>query len=158
MNLYSRLGWIAPLLLSTAAFGAELAHHGQCCSCEGPKTLLRWPGQEDEEQEEEEEAPLATDRPDFTEASSTVGRGHVQLEFGYTYFQDDEDGTRVRGHSLPETLLRVGMLAEMHPGLDIQAISQMLVRAELGGGLDIALAVAPEGKGRKARAPLNGKR
>lgn len=81
------------------------------CCCPGPKTLLRWPGQEPSE-EEEEEGPIETDRPDFTEASSTVGRGHVQLELGYTYTQDDEDGTRVRAHSFPETLLRVGLLAE----------------------------------------------
>ena len=68
------------------------------------------------------------------------------------------ENLRVAGNALSRSInaqaehwMRVGMLAEMHPGLDIQAISQMLVRAELGGGLDIALAVAPEGKGRKVR-------
>ena len=29
--------------------------------------------------------PLVSDRPDFTEASSTVGRGVSQYEVGYTY-------------------------------------------------------------------------
>lgn len=48
--------------------------------------------------------PLVADRPDFTEAAATVGRGVVQLEFGYTY-EDDR-------HSLGETLLRVGVLSE----------------------------------------------
>ena len=82
------------------------------CSPASP-TLLRWnsdmepiggPPSMDE--------PLASDRPDFTEASCTVGRGVVQLEMGYTYLFDDKAGTQVRAHSYPETLLRVGVLAE----------------------------------------------
>ena len=40
--------------------------------------------------------PLVTDRPDFTEASSTVGRGVAQLEFGYTYTYNDDAGQAVR--------------------------------------------------------------
>ena len=55
-------------------------------------------------------APLVTDRPDFTEASSTVGRGVAQLEVGYTYTSDsDSDET---SHSYPEPLLRYGIFAE----------------------------------------------
>ena len=44
----------------------------------------------DNGEDEEPEGPdqIATDRPDFTEASSTVGRGRVQLESGYTFFTD----------------------------------------------------------------------
>lgn len=57
-----------------------------------------------------------------------------------------------------EHWMRVGMLAELHPDLDHQAIARLLVRAELEGGLDIAVAVTPDGKGRKSRAPSNGKR
>lgn len=57
--------------------------------------------------------PLATDRPDFTESSTTVGRGVVQLEFGYTYLYDNDDvGSSVREHSVGEPLLRVGVCAE----------------------------------------------
>jgi hypothetical protein len=56
--------------------------------------------------------PLVTDRPDFTEASTTVGRGVAQFEFGYTYSYDGEDGVQTRGHSSPELLLRLGVLAE----------------------------------------------
>ena len=58
------------------------------------------------------DAPLVTDRPDFTEASSTVGRGVAQLELGYTYTVDREDGMRNQSHSFPETLLRYGVLAD----------------------------------------------
>jgi hypothetical protein len=56
--------------------------------------------------------PLVTDRPDFTEASVTVGRGVAQLESGYTFTYNSDDGERTENHSFPETLLRVGMLAE----------------------------------------------
>jgi hypothetical protein len=56
--------------------------------------------------------PLITDRPDFTEASVTVGRGVAQLETGYTYVFDDDGTTSVRAHTAPEALLRVGMFAD----------------------------------------------
>lgn len=83
------------------------------CPCEPRKTLFQWsygtsfdggpPGRDE---------PLATDRPDFTEASTTVGRGVRQLEMGYTFHYDDDGASRLEAHSLPETLLRVGVLAE----------------------------------------------
>lgn len=44
-------------------------------------------------------------------------------------------------NSQAEHWMRIGMLAEMYPELDHSEISQMLVRAELAGGLDLALAV-----------------
>lgn len=52
--------------------------------------------------------PLATDRPDFTEASNTVGLGVLQIESGYTYIYDD-DGALFHGHSGPELLFRYGI-------------------------------------------------
>lgn len=75
----------------------------QCRSCL-PATLFSWTG---------DRAPLGqlssitTDRPDFTEASSTVGLGVTQLEIGYTYSESDD--TRV--HSWGEPLLRHGIFA-----------------------------------------------
>lgn len=56
--------------------------------------------------------PLVSDRPDFTEASTTVGRGVVQLEAGYTYTQDEAGGVTNGSHSFPEALWRIGVLAE----------------------------------------------
>lgn len=53
--------------------------------------------------------PLVTDRPDFTEATNTVPRGHVQLELGYTFTYDKEDKNRTTDHTLPEFLLRTGL-------------------------------------------------
>src|SRR5687767_13047429 len=106
MDSRSLIAWgtLIVLLASSAAEAAD-----RPCCCQQRRTLLLWPGQE---LEPDEEGPLETDRPDFTEASSVVGRGRAQLEFGYTYIEDEEGGTRVRTHSFPETLLRVGMLRE----------------------------------------------
>ena len=47
-------------------------------------------------------------------------------------------------NSQAEHWMRVGMLAELYPDLDHREICQMLVRAELAGGLDVALAARGE--------------
>jgi hypothetical protein len=72
------------------------------------------------------------------------------------------ENLRVAGTALSRSInaqaehwMRVGMLAEMHPELDHREISQMLVRAELAGGLDITMAV--DGPPAKPRAAANGK-
>ncbi len=57
-------------------------------------------------------APLVTDRPDFTEAASTVGRGVRQFELGYTFASDREGGLRTASHSYPEVLMRAGIVAD----------------------------------------------
>jgi hypothetical protein len=38
--------------------------------------------------------------------------------------------------------MRIGMLAELHPQLNHHELCQLLVRAELAGGLDLARLVA----------------
>ncbi|MCE9604755.1 MAG: transporter [Planctomycetia bacterium] len=77
-----------------------------------PKTLLEWSGVPHEEEPEDPNPRIITDRPHFAEAATTVGLGRVQVETGYTYYRDDQGGTRVQTHSFPETLLRVGMFRE----------------------------------------------
>lgn len=74
-------------------------------------SLFRWSGNPCGGEIVQPDEALVTDRPDFTEASSVVGLGILQLETGYTYTHDSEDGSRTVGHSFPETLLRYGMLA-----------------------------------------------
>lgn len=103
---------IAVTMLSSGVVSGDESwfHRG---TFEGRKTLFQWsygtsfdggpPGYDE---------PLVTDRPDFTEASTTVGRGVVQLETGYTYFYDSEDGGTTKLHSLPESLFRIGMFAQ----------------------------------------------
>ena len=78
-----------------------------------PKTLFEWTiGPEVEEKEEEGPDTIVTDRPDFTEASSTVGLGRVQLEAGYTCFRDRSAGSTFITQTYPEALLRIGVLAD----------------------------------------------
>ena len=56
--------------------------------------------------------PLAADRPDFTETASTVGRGVLQIELGYTFGGDWSGGNSVQTHALGELLLRGGVAAD----------------------------------------------
>jgi hypothetical protein len=76
-----------------------------------PKTLFRWAAEDDDEEDDEPEEvePIATDRPDFTEASSTVGRNVLQIESGYTYLRDRDDGVKFDAHSWGEALFRYGV-------------------------------------------------
>jgi Putative MetA-pathway of phenol degradation len=75
-------------------------------------TLLQWGDAADPGAGPNLNEPLVTDRPDFTESPVTVGYGVAQLETGYTYTYDDEHGVRINNHSFPESLLRVGILAD----------------------------------------------
>jgi hypothetical protein len=70
------------------------------------------------------------------------------------------ENLRVAGNALSRSInaqaehwMRVGMLTELHPALDHREICQLLVRAELAGGLDITVAATtPPGKSRTAPA------
>lgn len=78
----------------------------------GAGTLFLWSEGTGVEGGPDLDEPLVTDRPDFTEASSTVGLGVAQLEIGYTYTFDDDGTTSTKSHSYPEPLLRYGILKE----------------------------------------------
>ena len=80
-----------------------------CCS---PGTLFQWSYGNSFGGGPDLDSPIVTDRPDFTEASSTVGLGVAQIEFGYTYTLNDDGGVRDIGNSIGEPLLRYGILAE----------------------------------------------
>lgn len=84
---------------------------GRCRSC-SPGTLFRWSRSPNVTGGPDLDEPLVTDRPDFTEASSTVGLGVAQLEIGYTYTFDDDGTTSEKSHSFPEPLLRCGIFAD----------------------------------------------
>lgn len=56
----------------------------------------------------QEVAPMVTDRPDQTESSSTVQPGSIQIEGGWTFSEMSDGLVRLRGHSIPELLLRIG--------------------------------------------------
>ena len=48
---------------------------------------------------------LLSDRPDFTESVSTIDMGHLQVESGYTYTENNIESS----HLFPELLARIGL-------------------------------------------------
>lgn len=52
---------------------------------------------------------INTDRPDFTDVATVVGKDKVQFENGWSYDRRRDENTTILRHTLPETLLRVGM-------------------------------------------------
>ena len=77
------------------------------------KSLLEWMfGRNrhiNEKEEPEEEERLDPDRPHLPEASTTVGKGRIVLESGYTFTQK---GSSFSSHAYPEALLRIGLFAD----------------------------------------------
>ncbi|MEY4765413.1 MAG: hypothetical protein RI907_2086 [Pseudomonadota bacterium] len=68
------------------------------------------------------------------------------------------ENLRVAGNAMSRSInaqaehwMRVGMLAELHPDLNHREICQLLVQAELAGGLDIATLVSPAQAKRRAK-------
>ena len=82
------------------------------CDCRPRGTLFQWSYGTSFSGGPDLDAPLVTDRPDFTEASSTVGRGVAQLEFGYTFTHNADGASSTTSHSIGEPLLRYGVLAD----------------------------------------------
>lgn len=76
-------------------------------------SLFQWSGaiSESRAQRLASDEDLVTDRPDFTEASSVVGLGVLQIESGYTYTHDTAGTVRTQEHSYPEMLFRYGIFA-----------------------------------------------
>ena len=96
------------------------------------------------------DGPLVTDRPSFTPASVTVGRGVTQLEFGYLFTGDEPgDGTGpVRRQNFGDAVLRAGVVADW---LELRFGGNGLTesaspapgapRDAVGGGSDLSLGV-----------------
>lgn len=74
-------------------------------------SLLRWSSNPSNSRIAQLDEPLISDRPDFTESSSVVGLGVLQIESGYTYSYENSS-VPSRGHSYPEALFRLGLFAE----------------------------------------------
>jgi hypothetical protein len=105
--------WFAILVIGIC----PLVSHGEEAESGGGSiwdggTLFLWSGQEEDDGQSKRDEPLASDRPDFTEASTTVGRGLAQCEMGYTLFHDNEAGAHSTAHSYPEMLWRIGLFAD----------------------------------------------
>jgi hypothetical protein len=64
---------------------------------------------------------LSTDRPDFTEGTSTVPPGHYQLEGGYTFARQGEEDSS----SLGELLVRIGVKDRVEARLGVGSFSRI---------------------------------
>lgn len=102
--------WLALVIVGTAVLSGSAA--GQDNTASAPAALReqeRSPKATPWFEKAELTEPLVTDRPDFTESTDAIPRGHFQIEGGHTFTLDREGRTRSRGHTAPETLLRVGV-------------------------------------------------
>jgi len=64
-------------------------------------------------QEQNDLGALVTDRPDATEASSTVGKGILQIETGGLYESFEENNIKSENYTYNTTLVRYGILDNM---------------------------------------------
>lgn len=65
---------------------------------------------QDEANPEASSQPLITDRPDATEASSTVGKGVLQIETGGLYESFEDNSVQSENYTYNTTLIRYGIL------------------------------------------------
>jgi hypothetical protein len=97
---------------SPAEHSSQLGRSCQPCRSSSNGTLFQWSSAPNAVGGPNLDEPLVTDRPDFTEATSTVGLGVSQIEFGYTYTYDNSSDTGTRTQSFGEPLLRYGIFAD----------------------------------------------
>ena len=64
---------------------------------------------ENESERESERERIETERHDFTQSTTVVGRGTTQVEFGYTFFQGSGETEVEDSHATPELLIRFGL-------------------------------------------------
>ena len=134
--------FIAVLLLicaNTVCLGQDCRCCCRCC-CQPRGTLLQWSYGTSFLGGPNLDEPLVTDRPDFTESSSTVGRGVVQLEMGYTYVSDNDGADQTITYSYPELLLRYGVFAEwLELRVGWNYANELINRVEASGAEDLYL-------------------
>ena len=112
---------LVPVVLPAAlAVGAVLGHPADGCAQEPARAPAPTPALRS----------LVADRPDFTEAASTVGRGVLQIEFGYTFGGDWSGGNSVQTHTLGELLVRGGFAADW---LELRLAATPVTRVDSDG-------------------------
>jgi len=128
------------LLVTVLALPTQAQRNYGPCECQPRGTLMQWSYGTSFSGGPDLDAPLVTDRPDFTEASSTVGLGVAQLEIGYTYGFDNDGTDQTITHSYAEPLLRVGILADWLEFRIFQsAVTQIENGVEESGATDLYL-------------------
>jgi hypothetical protein len=103
-------------LIAAETKGAKTLFSWELGKGEGDKGVAKENGTDKMEKDNDKEPAedkdeIVTDRPDFTESSTNVGRGRIQLEMGYTYSQNRDQGIQ-NAHSFPEMLVRIGMFVD----------------------------------------------
>lgn len=68
--------------------------------------------------------PLVTDRPDFTESTDAIPRGHYQIEAGYT-FTHDSAGGGTGNHTVGELLLRIGLVDDLELRIELPSFERL---------------------------------
>jgi hypothetical protein len=91
--------------------------------------IFLWPGQPAQDAQLNLNGPIVTDRPNFTDASTTVGRGTTQVELGYTYSYTGTSAPYESNHSYPEAALRHGTLFDW---LELR-LGQSLITSDASG-------------------------
>ena len=61
------------------------------------------------EERDGERDRIETERHDFTQSTTTVGKGVTQFEFGYSFFHKSERGEDENSHTTPELMVRYGL-------------------------------------------------
>jgi hypothetical protein len=78
----------------------------------------------------EHQYSLESDRPDFTEGSSTVTAGHLQIEGGYSYVYNDNSEGRSESHTLPLLLLRAGIKDDLELRIAWEGYTNQSLRSD----------------------------
>jgi Putative MetA-pathway of phenol degradation len=112
-SIFSNRARFAALLLLLPSWSGSSCF-GQCCG--GPDTLFDWNGSTAAKDDSSDSTsplsePLQTDRPGFGDCPTTVGCGICQLELGYQYTYNHDGNASQIDHSYPQSLLRIGALA-----------------------------------------------
>ncbi len=101
-----------------------------CCRAARLAVLLALPSLPMEAQTPSRAAPpLVTDRPDQTESTAVVSPGSVQLEVGWTLAQSSEGSVRVRSHSVPQSLARIGIVRRLEARVGFAGWMRFAARA-----------------------------
>jgi len=88
------------------------------------------------------EERIETERHDFTQSATTVGRGVFQVESGYSYFYKDNEGVIEASHTGPEMLLRYGISEDIEVRLRWNYVWQFIdVEPDQSGTEDLRYAV-----------------
>jgi len=112
--IFTKMKFFESLALAMLVLAEAASAHGISKAIESTprRTLFQWSYGASFSGGPNLSEPLMTDRPDFTEASSTVGRRVLQIESGYTYSYNNDGSSQTIGHSYPESLFRYGILAD----------------------------------------------